>query len=239
MGKRVPAYAKVYTEIKKMILDETYPIGSMVPSEPDLCDLFDVSRTTLRKAMKLLEQEGFVEIQQGRGTEVLDYKTTQRLNHVTSFSETLKKKGYTVQSKSMYIDMIVPPYNVLENLNLAPETEVVRIQRIQMANEKPIAIMTNYIPPEIVPGIMSDSGKFVSLYNHLEKKYGIVITSARDNIYAKAADFLESELLQIPIGSPLLVDRRTTYSMGKPIECVIMVVDAARYDFSIYLVGRS
>lgn len=239
MKKRIPAYGKVYAKMKHLILDDTYPIGSLVPREPDLCAMFGVSRTTLRKAMELLEQEGFVNIQQGRGTEVLDYKTTQKLNHVTSFSETLKAKGYTVHSKSMYIDMVIPPGNVLDDLNQAPETEVVRIQRIQLANDKPVAILTNYIIPEIAPGILSDTGTFVSLYHHLETKYGILITSAKDNIKAKVSDFLESELLQIPIGSPLLVDRRITYSMGRPIEVVIMIVDASKYEFSVNLVGRS
>ena len=239
MKRRIPAYGKVYAKMKDLILDDTYPIGSLVPREPDLCTMFGVSRTTLRKAMELLEQEGFVNIQQGRGTEVLDYKTTQKLNHVTSFSETLKAKGYTVQSKSMYIDMVIPPGNVLDDLNQAPETEVVRIQRIQLANDKPVAILTNYIIPDIAPGILADTGTFVSLYHHLETKYDILITSAKDNIKAKISDFLESELLQIPIGSPLLVDRRITYSMGRPIEVVIMIVDASKYEFSVNLVGRS
>jgi GntR family transcriptional regulator len=53
------------------------------------------------------------------------------------------------------------------------------------------------------------------------------------------ADFLEAELLQIPIGSPLLVDRRITFSLSKPIEVVIMVVDASKYEFSVNLSGRS
>jgi GntR family transcriptional regulator len=238
MGKRLPAYMQVYETMKDLILDETYPIGSFVPREPDLCEKFDVSRTTLRKAMKLLEDEGFISIQQGRGTEVLDYKTTQKLNQVTSFSETLKARGYQVSSKSMYIDMIIPARNILSDLKLPENTEVVRIQRIQLANNKPIAVMTNYITPDIVPGILGDTGKFVSLYNHLETKYGIVITSAQDNISAKVADFLESELLQIPIGSPLLVDRRVTFSREDPIEVVTMVVDASRYEFSVNLIGR-
>jgi len=229
---------KVFAMIKELILNDTYTIGSHVPRESDLCEQFDVSRTTLRKAMELLEQEGFINIQQGRGTEVLDYKTTQKLNYVTSFSETLEAKGFTVQSKSMFIDMVVPPNNVLEDLLLLPETQVVRIQRIQLANNKPIAIITNYIIADLVPGILSDSGSFVSLYHHLEKKYGIKISSARDVIKAKMADFLESELLQIPTGSPLLVDRRITFSANKPIEVVIMVVDGSRYEFSVTLSGR-
>jgi len=239
MDKRIPAYMKVYSKLKGMIFDDTYPKGTLMPTEPDLCSMFSVSRTTIRKAMELLEQGGFVKIQQGRGTEVLDYKTTQILNIVSSFTETLESKGYTVHSKSMHIDMVVPPKNVLDDLNLPAETEVVRIQRIQLANEKPVAMMTNYVTPDLAPGIVNDSGTFVSLYHHLETKYGIVITEAKDNIKAKVADFLESELLQIPIGSPLLVDRRITYSLGRPIEVVLMIVDASKYEFSVNLVGRS
>lgn len=239
MKKRIPAYMKVYTKLKDMILDDTYPIGSLMPTEPDLCKMFEVSRTTIRKAMELLEQGGFLKIQQGRGTEVLDYKTTQKLNLVTSFTETLKLKGYTVQSKSMHIDMVVPPKNVLDDLNQPADTEVVRIQRIQLANGKPVALMTNYVVSDVVPGILSDSGTFVSLYHHLETKYGILITSAKDNIKAKVSDFLESELLQIPIGSPLLVDRRITFNVARPIEVVIMIVDASKYEFSVNLEGRA
>jgi GntR family transcriptional regulator len=138
----------------------------------------------------------------------------------------------------MYIDMVIPPGNILEERLLPPETEVVRIQRIQLANGKPIAIITNYIIAELVPGIISDSGTFVSLYHHLEEKYGIKITSARDDIKAKVSDFLESELLQIPVGSPLIVDRRVTFSLSKPIEVVIMIVDGSKYEFSVTLSGR-
>jgi GntR family transcriptional regulator len=239
MDKRIPAYMKVYTKLKGMIFDDTYPIGSLIPTEPELCNIFGVSRTTIRKAMELLEQGGFVRIQQGRGTEVLDYRTTQKLNIVSSFTETLESKGYTVHSKSMHIDMVVPPKSVLDDLNQPAETQVVRIQRIQLANDKPVAMMTNYVIPDLVPGIVNDSGTFVSLYHHLETKYGILITEARDNIKAKVSDFLESELLQIPIGSPLLVDRRITFSQARPIEVVIMIVDASKYEFSVNLVGRA
>ena len=58
--------------------------------------------------------------------------------------------------------------------------------------------MTNYIVEDLVPGIIQDAGKFVSLYHHLETKYGIKITSAKDNIKAKVADFLEIRVTSDP-----------------------------------------
>lgn len=238
MSKRVPSYIKVYEKIKEDILNGTYPIGSLIPREADLCDLFGVSRTTIRKAMARIEQEGFVHIRQGSGTEVLDYRTTQKLNHVTSFSETLEARGYVVSSKSVHIDFCVPPESILDDLNLPHDSQVIRVQRIQLANGKPITIMTNYIIPELVPGIIADTGKFVSLYKHMESKYGIEITSARDTIKGKAADFLEAQSLELKIGGPLLVDYRITFSHGKPIEAVVMLVDATKYEFSINLSGR-
>jgi len=139
MNKRIPTYMKVYSKLKGMIFDDTYPKGTLMPTEPELCDMFQVSRTTIRKAMELLEQGGFVNIQQGRGTQVLDYKTTQKLNIVSSFTETLESKGYTVHSKSMHIDMVVPPKNVLEDLNqpLKQKWSAFKEFSLQMTNRLP------------------------------------------------------------------------------------------------------
>ena len=133
----------VYKQLKRKILDSEYEIGELLPPEPVLEKMFAVSRTTVRRAVELLMQEGFVRTKQGRGTEVLNYTTQQSLNNVTSLSETLERKGYTVYSKSMYIDEIAATQKLADELRVARDTKLIRIQRIQMADNSPIAIMTN------------------------------------------------------------------------------------------------
>jgi GntR family transcriptional regulator len=235
---KIPAYIRVYNSIRRLIEEGDFPIGSLLPPEPDLGKKFNVSRTTIRKAVEILSRDGFVLAKQGRGTEVLDPKTIQKLNFVTSFSETLKEKGYDVSSKSSFIDLIIPPNNVTQDLKIKPGTKVIRIQRIQLANGKPIAIMVNYLVADFVPGIEKYAGKFISLYEFLESNYNISIESATDYIRAKAADLEESEMLEIPAGSPLLVLRRVSISNNKPFEVVILTIISDKYEFCVHMTGK-
>lgn len=235
---RYPNYRKVYDQLKSHIQSDEYPPNTLIPSEPELCALYAVSRTTIRKAIELLEKEGLVHVQQGRGTEVLDHTATQNLNTVTSFSETIRNKGYDVSLRSIFIDEFVPSKKVLEKLGLLDGTSVIRIQRIHLADDRPVAIMTNYLRPEIAPGILGDGDKISSLYTYLENVHHVKITHADDTIRAVGADFIQSQLLEIPIGYPLLLNHRITYSDDLPIEVVHMAVDGSRYEFSTHLSGR-
>jgi GntR family transcriptional regulator len=65
-----------------------------------------VSRTTIRKAVEMLSREGFVSVKQGKGTKILDYRTMQNLNYVSSIFETLQEKGYKVSMKDIVIGFI-------------------------------------------------------------------------------------------------------------------------------------
>lgn len=236
--KNYPAYRQVHDDLKKKIEEGHYPIHSLIPSEPELCHLYKVSRTTIRKAVELLEKEGILEIKQGRGTLVLDYTTTQRLNNVTSFTETMRSKGYDVYSENTFIEEVTPSKKVAGLLKISEDQTVVRIQRLQVADGHPIAIMTNYLLPETAPGILDDRDQLVSLYAYLEEKHGILITDTDDVIRAKGANFTESALLKVSIGHPLLVNNRVTYSNNDIIEVVEMIVDSSKYEFSVHLSGR-
>ena len=99
---RYPAYSMVYDTLKQEIIDGDIAIGELLPPEPELERRFQVSRTTVWKAVELLSRDGFVRAQQGKGTEVLNNKTKQNLNGVTSISETLRKRGCTVGIKEHF-----------------------------------------------------------------------------------------------------------------------------------------
>lgn len=98
-----PEYSKLYQLIKHDIEKGKYSPVDFLPSEPELERIHNISRTTVRKAMKLLAEEGLVDIKQGRGTMVMDIKTPQSFNSVTSVTESLINRGYKVAIKSRYI----------------------------------------------------------------------------------------------------------------------------------------
>ncbi len=233
-----PLYYKVYNALRNKIEAGEFSKGDLLPTELELENLFKVSRITIRKAIEMLSNEGFVATRQGKGTEVLDPKTTQKLNSVTSFSETLLEKGYNVSSKNVQIELIKPPGRVASELKIDLDTEVVRVYRIRLANDKPIAIMINYLRAEMVPGIESKINMADSLYRFLETEYNIVFDSAVENIGARAAGTTEAEMLQIPEGAPLITSRRVTSADGKPIEVVVSSIVADKYEYKVFLKGR-
>ena len=237
MSKK-PAYIKMYEVIKEEIVNGEYAVKEFLPTEPELEKSFNVSRTTVRRAIDLLSREGLVYVKQGRGTQVLDYKTKQNLNYVTSISETLRQKGYEITSKSMYIDFIPASPRLAENLEVNAGDQLVRIQRIQLAGGVPFVIMRNYLIPAKVPGIEQYVNKFTSLYEFLEDRYNIIIDSVRDSISAKSADFAESNMLDVPVGSAILYIRRVCYEGNKPVSADRVSIIGEKYELEVNTVGR-
>lgn len=233
-----PAYIKMYEEIKKSIIDGEIAVHEFLPPEPALEQQFRVSRTTVRRAIDLLARDGFVLVKQGRGTQVLDQKARQNLNYVTSISETLKQKGYVISSKNMYIDYFPATVSLAESLGVKPGDQLVRIQRIQQAGGVPFAIMRNYLLPERVPGILACVNQFDSLYKFLEEKYKIVIDSVHDGISARSADFAESSMLDVPLGTAILHISRVSFSGGKPVCADRVSILGEKYELEINTSGR-
>ena len=121
MKKKISEYMRVYFNIKEQIIKGEYQPNDIMPPEYELEKQFHVSRITVRKAISMLSEEGYLYVKQGKGTIVLDCKTQQKLNYVTSFSETLREKGYRVSSKSIHVERIIPSQSVLEKLSLENE----------------------------------------------------------------------------------------------------------------------
>lgn len=235
---KIPAYERVYRHLKQQIMDGDYAIGENIPPEPQLQIDFDVSRTTVRKAVEMLVQEGIVEVRQGKGTRVLDYKIVQSMNFVTSFTESLKKRGYVVRSAEITIDRLpASPSRALE-LRIAAGEELVRIRRVQLADNRPAGILINYVPAVLVPNIEKYTNTFHSLYQFLEDVYGIAIQSSRDVITARALDEAEAFLLGVKPGTPAMYDKRVTYSGTRPISIDRMVALADKYEIVIDMKGR-
>lgn len=231
-------YHQICDKLKENIQKERYPIGSLLPTEPELEAEYGVSRTTVRKAMRLLAAEGYVEIKQGRGTKVLNYKAQQNFNRITSVTESLLKKGYHVTTKSMQIDKVAAFYPLTESLGVKEGEMLARVQRLQLADNKPICIMTNYIPYRLVPELEQASGTFCALYQFLEENYDFNITSTKDRIFAVAASFYEAELLDVPIGTPILQIERVCSSLGKPVCCDSVKIVGSQYEVEIATEGR-
>ena len=235
---RMPSYLLVYNAIKQDICEHYYSPGDLLPAESELEMKFSVSRTTIRHAMEMLKTDGYVKVEQGRGTSVLNTFTTQKLNRVTSITETLTEKGHTVTTRAMHIECVRAPDYVAEGLTIKGNSPIYKIQRVQCADKIPIALMTNYLKIKDVPDIDKYTGTFTSLYTFLEKQYGIILKHAIETISAVSATFMESQVLQVPVGAPLLLSKRVSSTIHGPVEYGVMKLVAEKYEYSVFLSGR-
>lgn len=235
---RIPAYRKMYAHLKNEIKTGNYQPGSFLPTEAEMEKEFGVSRTTVRKAISMLTQEGYLSVRQGRGTEVQDVSTSQRLNTITSFTETLTQKGYKVTTQGFSLGQIPAPGFIRDAFSLKQGELVHHLQRVQCADGTPICIIENYISMSLVPELVFQDSDHISLYSYLEHHYGIMLKDALENISAVPASFTEAQILRVPTGTPLLHSTRITYTEQGPLEYSIINVIAERYEYQVYLSGR-
>ena len=236
--KGLPHYLRVYEVLRRRIEDHEYPVGSFLPPEPELGKLLAVSRTTVRKAVEMLIDDGFLVVRRGRGTEILDFRATQKLNFVTSFSETLREQGFQLAYRNVRVSTAVASTSLSKDLEVAEGSPLVWVHRLALANGKPIALMDNYLIPELAPGIENEVDRIESLYAFLEAEYGVSIEAATDYISARTATSSESRDLGIPAGSSLLEVRRITQARGRPVERAELRIVASRYEYSVRTVNR-
>ena len=201
--------------------------------------IYQVCRTTVRNAVKILVQEGLVEVRQGSGTRVLNHKAIQNYNKVTSVTESLMKKGYRVTTSDMMIDIISADKQLADELEIPEGTSVARIQRLQLADEEPVTLMENYIEYAKVPGIEAYENQFVALYQFLEEKFGLQIDETRDRISAKSATFMEAQVLKTEPKDALLVVHRVTYWQNRPVSIDHVRIIGSKYEVEISGKGRS
>jgi DNA-binding GntR family transcriptional regulator len=205
-----------------------------LPTEEDLQKEYSVSRTTVRRAISLLQSDGLIKVKQGYGTEIVRNKVSQSLNSITSVSESLRKMGHEVGVSNMHIERINASYTLAEELNINVGEPVILINRIQTCDGAPITVAKNYIPEKYVPGFIDVNENIVSLYQYLNERYSINITRVEDRISASNATFDEAVALNCEPKSALIVVRRVCYISEQPLEIDYVKIIASKYEYKNY-----
>ncbi len=215
--------------------------GDQLPREDELCAIFGVSRTTVRSALDLLERKGSIRRVQGRGTFVAEPFFTQQAPVLRSFTEEMLEKGLRPGARVVSVGPAPCGEWVAEKLHMRPGEEVIRVQRVRLADGDPIGIQTAYLPNSVCSALLNPNVDLSgSLYRHLTHECGIALHSARDTYYAGTVDEAEAELLQVPPRSSVfVVERLTLNSQGKPVECVRSLMRGDRYSISLELTRSS
>lgn len=226
MCAKIPKYIELYSGLRQKILRGEYPVDSYLPTENELVEQYQVSKTTVRHAVKMLRDHGMVEVKQGAGTKVLPLKQEAILGEKYNAPDSttavriryMTRGDGEVRNTEPVIDVIPATDTIAEALKIASGEPVYRLQRLQLVDEVPFGYMVNYIAEKLVPGLSSKEVPIVNLYGYLSSSYGITVTNIEEVVDAITAGFMEAQYLQTEVGTPLLLLRRIADADGLPVE---------------------
>jgi GntR family transcriptional regulator len=218
-------------EIRERVMEliESLEEGQAIPSERRLCEQLGVSRLTLRAALDDLVREGHLTRRHGSGTYVSRPKIAQPLT-LTSFSEDMRRRGMVPGSRTLELRVVPAGARLGRRLQLSPESPVVRVKRLRLADGEPMALEVLHVPAALVPGLTQADLENQSFYELMEDRYGVVISSATQTIEPTVTSAEESEALGVPLHSPAFLFERTTLTTsGHPMEFVRSFYRGDRY----------
>ncbi|CAN5324343.1 GntR family transcriptional regulator [soil metagenome] len=194
--------------------------GAKLGSERDLAEHYDTSRSSLRQVLAALEEAGLVHRVIGRsgGIFISHVQVQRSLTDVVGVPAFLVNQGYVAGTRVLSTRITAPDRTSQKALRLGANNFVVEIQRVRLADGSPISLELAQFPADAFPGLLEQplSG---SIYEILEKRYGLVTSQAEERIEAVNATADEAALLGIKANSALLLITRITYDQhGTPCE---------------------
>ncbi|HEY9066795.1 MAG TPA: GntR family transcriptional regulator [Burkholderiaceae bacterium] len=228
----VPRYRLLADALRQTIERGELADNSALPSERDIAETHAVSRDTVRKAVRYLEERGVIYSDHGRGTFVAPALVRRMSRFLDSFSQDTGARGGIPGQQIVTIETTAASMAVAGLLGIAAGDPLIRIKRIRTVNGAMVGLQDAHLV--VTPGLAIDRAaleKAGSLYKLLAEHFGIVPAEAIENLCAAPADADDAALLKVERGSPLLVCERVTFSERRqPIEyCLMKYLPSYRY----------
>lgn len=231
-----PRYHQVYVTLRTWVRDGTYKPGDRIPTEPQLCEMFEVSRITVRKAIDNLCREGWLVRQQGRGTFVQlsasRAAASADLDHVRS-----QVAGLAAATEVVDLRVVdVTPDDETRAALLIGEGELVqRATHVRTVKGAPLGLITTYVPLDVARRVNAAEMARQPMFELLGTA-GITLARADQYIGATLAGVEAAQALEVAVGAPLLRLSRTVFdAQGRPVERVVALYRADAYQYHMQL----
>lgn len=233
-------YRRIYEDTRESIVNGTYKSGDQLPDEISVCEKYDCSRMTVKKAYDMLVQEGMIYRKQGLGSFVLSFPAdTGQVNlqerELLGFTRSTHGKATT---KIIHFRLIFAPKDIAEKLDIRENEPLYDILRVRGVDNKPYVLEHTYMSPETIPGITEDI-LVHSVYSYIENELGKKIASAKKITKACISDEVDHKELGLRPEEPVLEVEQVAYlDNGVPFEYSISRHRYDRFSFSVYSVRR-
>jgi DNA-binding GntR family transcriptional regulator len=231
-AETTPRYLEIADYLRRLVAEGR--AGDRLPSDAELCHRFGVSRMTARQAVQVLAVEHLLTRRRGDGTFIAEKPAARTLGSPLSFTESMRRRGIRASSRVLLFSWREPSDGDRAALRLEPEEEVIRLERLRLADGRPMAIERASIAPSLA-AILEVNLERGSLHAAFEQ-LGRIPALAEARVSARRATAVERRALQLGPAGVVLIERRVIRDQeGLPMEHTETVYAAERYEFEAVL----
>ena len=218
-GAGIPLHRQLFLCLRDRIFRGVYVPGSVIPNEQQLCELFDVSRITVRRALADLEAKGLLVRKQRLGTFVHPDFQPARQTSTLAFLDGMQSTALeAMPSEMLTVEKALPPPDIASLLKLDSGQPAHHTRRLRSENGTPVVFSEAWVPALLLPKVTESAARKNLIYQLLLAQ-GIIFDRVVQEISAEAADPESAALLRTEIGAPLLrVTRLLHDTQHRPIQ---------------------
>ena len=235
----IPFYYQLQLHIEEKIQSGEWKVDQKLPSEKDLCEHFNVSRTVVRRTLSNLASENLIHTIKGKGSFV------KRKQHAWHLMQSLQgfyadavESGQEIYTEVLEHTDIQAAGEIAEYLQLQPGELVTKMKRLRFLDGEPIVVVTTYIAKKLCPDLVNVDFTHRSLYAYLREEYSLVIAEGTRTIESVNATAELAEQLQVEEGAALSLLKSIGWTKdGIPLEYYIAWHRGDRSQFTVRLVS--
>ncbi len=223
----IPLYLQLKELIIKKIENNEFPPNSQIPSEQDLCQIYDISRPTVRQAVSELTSSGYLYKEKGKGTFVYGRKNVIDIKDYSGFTDSILDCQSPAEKNIIELKEIesssIGRLNEIFNFNTSMAVaEITYLSFINNQKNEVYSLNKSYISLSLFPDIISQLKGGKSSIDILRGKYPLIPDKSRSILEIVFADQSDSPLLRVQPGQPLIKLQNTLFSKsGQPVEYII------------------
>ncbi|ELC7395135.1 GntR family transcriptional regulator [Enterobacter asburiae] len=180
MGNK-PMYRQIADALREKISAGELKPGDALPTESSLQEAFNVSRVTVRQALKLLTEEQIVESIQGSGTYVKEERVNYDIYQLTGFYEKLADRNVDTHSEVSIFEVLKADAKLAEKLNLSHDDKVWHVKRVRFIKQKPVNLEETWMPRALFPDLTWEVMEN-SKYHYVEQIKKLVIDRSEQEL---------------------------------------------------------
>jgi GntR family transcriptional regulator len=235
----IPAYFQLAELFEHEITSGRWQPGTRLPSEPELCERFTLSRTTIRQALGRLEHRGLVDRLKGQGTFVQKAQPGLWVLQSSAgfFQEEVDRLGRTVTSRILGAERGTLPEWACQALELPNRSEGATLNRLRMLDGQVALYVVNHLAPHAADPALNVSNPNESLYRRL-KEHGITAHGGRRTLEAVPAEPRIAGLLELNAGDPVALIQSVAWDAElRPFDCYRAWLRTDRTQIVVHAVG--